>query len=119
VYIPFVHRNNSNVHNKGDNNYNNSSSLLSQQASGACDTSQLPPDRLVQSITGVAAQLVTVRQNNIVPNSPRFTTTILAYYKKTQVCNRWPLAGPTQHRKWKAPERLMSVQRCRLGYKSW
>ncbi len=32
------------------------SSALSQQASGACNTSQLPLDRLVQSLTGAAAQ---------------------------------------------------------------
>jgi len=42
---------------------------LSQQASRACDASQLLPDRLVVSITGVVIQLqlVNIRQHNIVP----------------------------------------------------
>jgi hypothetical protein len=55
--------------------------MLSQQASGACDASQLHPDRLVQSIIGVAVetQLVNVRQHNIVANSSKFTTTVLTY----------------------------------------
>ena len=46
-----------------------------------CDVSQFPPDRLVQSITSVAVQLqlVNVKQNNIVPDSPRSATTVLAY----------------------------------------
>ena len=37
-----------------------------------CDVSQFHPDRLVQSITGVAVrlQVVNVKQNNIVPDSP-------------------------------------------------
>ena len=32
------------------------SSILSQQASGACNTSQLPPDTLAHSLTGAATQ---------------------------------------------------------------
>jgi len=46
-----------------------------------CDASQFPPDRLVQSIMGVAfqQQLVNVKQNNIVADSPRSATTVLAY----------------------------------------
>ena len=42
--------------------------VLSQQASGACDASQFSPDRLVQSITGVAVQLQleNVKQSMIV-----------------------------------------------------
>ena len=45
--------------------------VLSQQASGTCDVSQFFPDRLVQSITGVAVQLQLVngKQNNIIPDN--------------------------------------------------
>ncbi len=54
---------------------------ISQQASGMCNASQFAPDRLVQSITGVAIQIevMSVRQINVVPHSPRSATTILAY----------------------------------------
>ena len=44
--------------------------------SGMCDTSQLPPDRLVLSITSVVVQLelLDIRQHNIVPYIPRLST---------------------------------------------
>ena len=44
---------------------------LSQEVSGACDAGQLPPDRLVLSITNVVMylQLMDIRQDNIVPHS--------------------------------------------------
>jgi len=40
-----------------------------------CDASQFHSERLVQSIMGVAVQvqLVNVKQNNIVPDSPALT----------------------------------------------
>ena len=54
--------------------------VLSQQTSGADKASQLCPDRLVQSITGVADQLQFVNiRHNIFANSPRCSTTVLAY----------------------------------------
>ncbi len=54
--------------------------VLTQQTSGANKASQLCPDRLVQSITGVVDQLSLVNiRHNIVPNSPRCSTTLLAY----------------------------------------
>ena len=45
---------------------------VSQQTSGACNASQLPPDRLAQSIAIVLLQpqIVTIRQCNIVPSTP-------------------------------------------------
>ena len=51
----------------------------SQGASGTCDACQFPPDRLDLSITNVVVQLqfIDIRQNNIVPHSPRFATTVL------------------------------------------
>jgi len=51
---------------------------LSQQASGACNASQFPPDRLVLSTTNVVVeyQLVNIRQHIIVPNSLRFTSAV-------------------------------------------
>jgi len=54
------------------------SSVLSQQASGACNTSQLPPDRLVQSLTGAATQNTICEYHIVydVPNSPKSTTRI-------------------------------------------
>ena len=41
--------------------------FLSQEASGTCEASQLPPDRLVLSITGVVVQLqlMHIRQNTL------------------------------------------------------
>ncbi len=52
--------------------------MLSQHASGACDASQLPADKLVQSITGVVSRihLVIVKQYSIVESS-RFATIVL------------------------------------------
>ena len=46
------------------------------------NASQLTPDMLVLSITNIVVQLqlVNIRQYNMVLNSPRFTTTVLAYY---------------------------------------
>ena len=50
-----------------------------------CDASQLPPDRLAQSITGVEYEYQTVQHGSsqgfqtIQHDSPRFTMTVLAY----------------------------------------
>ena len=66
------------------------SSDLSQQASGTCNTSQLPPDRLLQSLTGAAAQNTTCEYHTVhdVPNGCKPTTRILVCCKGMQVCNR-------------------------------
>ena len=97
-------------------------SVLSQQAPQvhAAQVSFLQP--------GVALEPQEVQQHTStceydivhdVPNSPKSTTRVLLFCKGLQVCSRWLLIGPTQHRKCKASERLMSMQSCRLGYKQW
>ena len=57
---------------------NNQNAALAKQAPGACDASQLPPDRLVVSITNAVVSL-NVRLHKLGAISIRFTAAVVAY----------------------------------------
>jgi len=55
IIIIINNNNNNNNNNNYNNHYNNNDEYV--YLASRCDASQCPPDRLVQSITGVAVQL--------------------------------------------------------------
>ena len=74
---------------------NNQNAGLAKQAAGACDASQLPPDRLVVSITNAVVSL-NVRLHKLGAISIRFTAAVVAYSQHFgQSAVRHPAGGAT------------------------